>query len=87
VLNWIGCGAFVSLNIADAWLTNQLIAMGGREGNPIVVAYGDNILVKAFLALAVVLLLIRFGKSKLVWALNICMLAVVFWNGTWLQVS
>lgn len=86
MLNWIGCGLFVSLNIADAWLTKQLIAIGGREGNPIVVAYGGNMLIKAFLALAVVLLLIRFGKSKLVWALNICMLVVVFWNGAWLQV-
>jgi len=26
VLNWIGCATFVSLNIADAWLTNQLPA-------------------------------------------------------------
>jgi len=60
--------------------------MGSREGNSIVVTYGDNILVKAFLALAVVLLLVRFGKSKLVWALNICMLAVVFWNDSWLQI-
>jgi len=84
--NWIGLGSFVSLNIVDAWLTNRLIAMGGREGNPMVIAYGDNMLVKAFLALSVMLLLVRFGKSKLVWVLNICMLAVVFWNGTWLLI-
>jgi hypothetical protein len=52
-----------------------------------VVAYGDNMLVKAFLALAVLLLLVRFGRSKLVWVLNICMLAVVLWNGSWLLIS
>ena len=86
-MNWIGHGAFVSLNIADAWLTNQLIAMGSREGNPIVVAYGDNMLVKAFVALAVLLLLVRLGRSKLVWVLNVCMLAVVLWNGSWLLIS
>jgi hypothetical protein len=86
MVNWIG-HVFVSLNIADAWLTNQLIAMGSHEGNPIVVTYGYNMLVKALLALAVVLLLVRFGKSKLLWVLNICMLAVVIWNGTWLWIS
>lgn len=75
---------FVGLNVADVWLTKQLLDLGSREGNPIVVPYGDNILIKAFLALAIVLLLVRFGKARLLWILNICMLAIVLWNGTWL---
>jgi len=75
---------FVGLNIVDAWLTKQLLAMGGRELNPIVITYGENMLIKGLIALAVVLLLIKFGKKKLLGGLNFCMLAVVLWNGMWL---
>ncbi|GAI07520.1 unnamed protein product [marine sediment metagenome] len=65
----------------DAWLTRQLIAVDGREANPIVVPYGDSMLVKGLLSLAIVLLLVRFARTKLLWILNICMLAIVLWNG------
>lgn len=75
---------FVGLNIVDAWLTKQLLAMGGHELNPIVATYGMNMLIKGLAALAIVLLLIKFGKEKLLWVLNFCMLAVVLWNGAWL---
>jgi len=77
---------FIGLNIADAWLTKGLIAMGCREGNSIVVAYGTNMVIKGFLALAIVLALIRFGKTKLLWILNICMLVIVLWNTGWMWV-
>ena len=73
--------AFSALNILDAWLTRQLIAMGGREANPIVVPYGDNMLIKGLLALVIVLLLVRFARTNLLWILNVCMLAIVLWNG------
>ena len=75
---------FVGLNLADAWLTKQLIAIGSWEGNPIVASYGDNMLIKGVLALAIVLILARFGRLKLLWVLNVAILAVVFWNGAWL---
>jgi len=76
--------AFVGLNVADAWLTKELIAAGGGEANPLVTAYGSNLLIKGFFALAIALLLVRFGKSKLLWVLNGCMVAVVLWTGGWL---
>jgi len=72
---------FVGLNIVDAWLTKQLLELGWQEVNPFVVHYGANILIKGFLASAVALVLVAFGKAKLVWVLNICMSAVVFWLG------
>lgn len=75
---------FIGLNVADAWLTKQLIAIGSWEGNPIVASYGDNMLIKGVLALAVVLILARFGRLKLLWVLNVAILAVVFWNAAWL---
>lgn len=77
--------AFVGLNLADAWLTEQLIAAGGGEANRLVRAYGSNmLLIKGFLALAIALLLVRFGKAKLLFALNLCMVAVVLWTWGWL---
>ena len=73
---------FVGLNIVDAWLSRQLITLGWQEVNPLVVHYGANIWVKGFLAIAIALPLVAFRKTKLLWVLNICMLAVVLWLGT-----
>lgn len=75
---------FVGLNLVDAWLTKELIAAGGGEGNPIVSAYGGNTLIKGFLSLAIALLLVGFGKARLVWMLTMCMVLVVLWTGGWL---
>jgi hypothetical protein len=72
---------FVGLNIVDAWLSRQLIGLGGQEVNPLVIHYGANILIKGFLALAIALALVVFGKTKLLWGLNICMFALVLWLG------
>ena len=80
----LGVLLFVGLNLADAWLTKELIAAGGGEANPIVSAYGGNMLIKGFLALAIALLLVRFGKTRLVWMLTMCMVLVVLWTGGWL---
>ncbi len=74
---------FVGLNLADAWVTKQLLAHGGGEANVIASAYGSSMLIKGFLALAIVLGLIRLGKAKLLWVLNVCMVAVVLWTGGW----
>jgi len=75
---------FIGLNLADAWVTKQLLAHGGGEANAIASTYGDDMLIKGFLALAIALLLVRLGKAKLLSVLNICMVAVVFWTGYWL---
>ena len=77
---------FIALNLADAWLTKQALALGDIELNPIVryFGYGDSLVLKGLLALAIVLILWRWGKLHLFWYLNIAMLAVIFWNTTML---
>ncbi|MBA7686044.1 hypothetical protein ES703_94479 [subsurface metagenome] len=75
---------FIGLNIMDAWLTMEHLAIGNYEGNPLMTSYGSVVWFKALLAGVIVFLLIRFGKAKLLWVLNICMLAVVLWNAGWL---
>jgi len=75
---------FVALNLTDAWLTRQLISHGGGEANPIVSAYGTDLVIKGLLALAVALVLVRLGKGRLLKVLNVCMVAVVLWTGGWL---
>ena len=77
-----GSALFVVLNLADAWLTKQAFALGDTELNPIVdfFGYGDNLAIKALLALVIVLLLWLFGKAHLFKYLNILMIGVVLWN-------
>lgn len=70
---------FVGLSVGDAWLTNQLLAAGWQEINPVVRPYGTNTIIKGALALAIALALVRFGKTKLLGILNIFMLALVLW--------
>lgn len=72
---------FVGLNIADAWLTKQLLAVGGVEANWWPELYAGNMLIKGLAALAVVLILIRFGKPKLLLWLNIGISIIVLMNG------
>lgn len=72
---------FIGLNIADAWLTGQLLALGWQEINPIVKPYGPNLVIRGLLAVAIVVALVRFGKAKLLWVLNIAMSVVVLWLG------
>jgi len=80
----LGSALFVSLNLVDAWLTKQAFALGETELNPIVnhFGYGDNLVLKGLLAIAIVLILWRFGKLHLFRYLNILMLLVIFWNTT-----
>ena len=82
--------AFVGLNGVDGWLTERLLAIGGVEGNRMSIfypalatgAYSFNlVIVKALLALAIVIALIWFGKAKLLWLLNIGISMVVLVNG------
>jgi hypothetical protein len=78
----VGSFFFIALNLVDAWLTKQAFAIGETELNPFVrfFNFGDNLLVKGFLALVITLILWRLGKSHLLWYLNLLMLTVVFWN-------
>lgn len=79
---------FVGLNIADAWLTNRLLVIGGVEGNPmsgfyplIARAYSfDLILIKGLLASVIVIALVWFGKARILWLLNVGISAVVLVN-------
>lgn len=65
--------------MGDAWLSRQLLSAGWQELNPIVRLYGENIVIKGFMALAIALVLVRFGMAKLMWILNIFMLVLVLW--------
>ena len=75
---------FIFLNIADAWLTGQLIASGGAEANPIVASYGASLAVKALLAVLIVAVIGITGKARLLRLLNGGMFLVVLWTGGWL---
>ena len=79
-----GGALFVVFNLADACLTRQAFALGETELNPIVnfFGFGDNLVIKVLLALAVVLLLWCFGKTHLFKYLNILMMGVIIWNIT-----
>ena len=69
---------FVGLNLADAWVTKELIAHGGGEANSLVSAYGSDMLIKGLLALVIVFILAGIGKARLLKLLNVCMVVVVF---------
>jgi len=75
---------FIFLNIADAWLTEQLIANGGAEANPIVDGYGASLAVKALLAVFIVAILGITGKPRFLRLINVGMSLVVLWTGGWL---
>lgn len=76
--------AFIVLNMVDARLTKEHLAIGNYEGNPLVAGYGSMVWFKGLLALAILIVLLSFGKAKLLWVLNAFMLAVVLWNAGWL---
>ena len=76
---------FVGLNVADALLTQYLLGIGGIEfnvGPRFYLGLGGNnlILAKGLLAVAVVIVLIWFGKARLLRVLNWGMVAVLFLN-------
>jgi hypothetical protein len=76
--------AFIGLNMVDAWLTREHLEIGNDEGNPLAAGYGSVVWFKGLLALLVLIVLLGFGKGKLLWVLNVFMLAVVLWNAGWL---
>jgi len=72
---------FVCLNMADAWLTRQLLTHEGVEVFWWSSHFNGNIFVKGLLALLVAILLVRLDKAGLLKWLNIAMLFVVLSNG------
>jgi len=77
----VTAAVFVCLNIADAWLTTQLLAHDGVEAFWWSSHFNSNMFVKGLLAVLVAILLIRLGKARLLKWLNIAMLLVVLSNG------
>ncbi len=77
----VTAAVFVCLNIADAWLTTQLLAHGGIEAFWWSSHYNSSMIIKGILALLVAIVLARLGKARLLKWLNIAMLFVVLSNG------
>jgi len=78
---------FVGLNMVDAWLTTELLAIGGAEANWWRMLFGASVfsatnfmVIKVLLATGVVLVLIRLGKARLLWLLNVGVSIVVLSN-------
>ena len=80
---------FIALNLVDAWLTKQALALGSDEANPLVryFNFGDDLLLKGLLALVIALFVLCFRKSHLFLYLNIAMLVIVVWNMAVVTVS
>jgi hypothetical protein len=76
------CGAFVALNILDAWLTGRALGAGHYELNPfLTMRFGSNMLLKGLLSLLIVIGLILLKRSRLLKPLDLGMSLVCAWNG------
>ena len=71
---------FVTLNVADAYMTKMSLAAGAIELNPIMVGIGSSLISKGLLGLVIALALFYFGKEKMLWVLNIALFGIVLWN-------
>ncbi|MBA7581749.1 hypothetical protein ES708_23660 [subsurface metagenome] len=71
---------FVGLNVCDAYLTKAALSMGATELNPLLTTWGSDLIAKGLVAAGIVLILYFFNKEKLLWALNMLFMGVVFWN-------
>ena len=77
----VGMAVCVCLNVADAWLTQRLLANNGTEMFWWSAHFNSNVLIKGALALLIAAVLIRLGKAKMLRWLNIGMTFVVLSNG------
>lgn len=71
---------FMLLNIADAWLTQQLLAHGGIEAFWWSAGFNSDIIIKVLLALGISILLVKLNKPHLISWLNTGMTVVVLSN-------
>jgi len=70
---------FILLNVVDAYLTEEALAMGAVELNPVGILWG-NMVVKGLIAVAIVAALCLCKKEKLLFPLSLGMAAICFWN-------
>jgi len=76
------CIAFVGLNMLDARLTGAALVLGASELNPIAATgFGNSMLLKGLISLAIVIVLLLFKRGRLLRLLSLGMLLVVLWNG------
>ena len=71
---------FITLNIADAYLTKISLMAGAIEINPIMAGIGSSMISKGLIGVAVALALYFFGKERMLWLLNIALFGIVLWN-------
>ena len=71
---------FVTLNMADAYLTKASLAAGAVELNPLVIPFGSSLIVKGLLAAAVAFVLYSFGKERALLLLNFLLCGIILWN-------
>jgi hypothetical protein len=71
---------FVGLSIADAYLTQLVLAAGGVELNPLAEPFGSSMLARGLLAAAIVATISFVGKRHWLCPLNVLVLWVVVWN-------
>jgi len=72
--------SFVVLNVLDAYLTRTAIALGSSELNPVVMGFGDSILIKGLISVIIVIAMLLLRRGKLLKPLSIGMMCVVLWN-------
>ena len=73
---------FIYLNVIDAYITGIALYLGAIELNPFMITGWYSSIYKFIMSLIIVVLLWKFGKSRLLAPLNICMFMVVIWNMT-----
>lgn len=79
--NVLICGAFIGLNILDAWLTGIAVSLGSYELNPVLsLGFASNLLFKGLISTAIVLVLVLFRRGGLLKPLSLAMLLVCVWN-------
>ena len=70
----------VGLSIADAYLTQLVLAAGGVELNPLAEPFGSSMLARGLFAAAIVGTISFVGKRHWLRPLNVLVLWVVVWN-------
>jgi hypothetical protein len=82
------CGAFIGLNILDAWLTGIAVNLGGYELNPwLGLGFLSSITFKGLISTVIVLALVLFKRGGLLKPLSLGMLLVCAWNGLAIRYS
>ena len=73
-------GIFIILVVADAYLAKVAATMGAEEILPWMKYYGSSIIIKAALAILILLALRYWGKQSVLWLVNLALFGVVVWS-------